>query len=247
MLSPRRLPRAAGRWRCEAAPFLRAQPHGRHAGRSLSVLSGPGGAPPAALSEKAWKKSSILCVLLVNSLSRTISQTPFACSPLLPAPAAAQAWVGIARHSRAGLLRGNAVPSAPAIFKCPLVAIPHLTAGISPSFLLLIPLGSSLGCLCRDGTDPALLSACLPAPAGSPHPTAPAGSAAPPAWPPPHPAAGRHSPGAASLASLAPACPLALHGTGQQQPWMLGMGALTTPFFPTNICISANFSKNEDA
>ena len=92
-----------------------------------------GGDPLADLSEKVWKKSSILCVLLVNSHSCMISQMPFECFPLLSVPAMSQAWMCIVRQSRAGLLLGNTICSARAIFKCPLVVIPYVIAGISPA------------------------------------------------------------------------------------------------------------------
>lgn len=117
-----------------------------------------GGEPLADLSEKVWKKSSILCILLVNSYSCMISQMPFECFPLLSVPAMSQAWMCIVRQSRAGLLLGNTICSARAIFKCPLVVIPYVIAGSSPSSFC----STSPWDLCRDictsaRTVPALL------------------------------------------------------------------------------------------
>lgn len=89
--------------------------------------------PRADLFEKIWKKSSVFCVLLVNSYSCITSQMPLECSPLLSVPAMSQAWTCIVRQSRAGLLLGNTICSARAIFKCPLAVIPYVIAGVSPS------------------------------------------------------------------------------------------------------------------
>lgn len=126
------------------SPFLGAKPCGYHTGQSLVVHCSPcqtrhGGNPLADLSEKIWKKCSILCILLVNSLSCMISQMPFECFPLLSVPGMSQAWVCIVRQSRAGLLLGNTICSARAIFKCPLVVIPLCHCRDSPLSLLNIP------------------------------------------------------------------------------------------------------------
>lgn len=104
-----------------------------------------------------------------------ISQMPFECFPLLSVPAMSQPWLCVVRQSGAGLSLGNTIRSARAIFKCPLLVIPYVIAGISPlSFPPNIPPGLSagIGVLWCPG------SSCSPTPPRTSRPAPLPGSAA---------------------------------------------------------------------
>lgn len=84
---------------------------------------------------------------------------PCECFPLLSVPAMSQAWMCIVRQSRAGLLLGNTICSARAISKCPLVVIPYVIAGVSPSpFSSISPWDLCWDICASARTAPALLS-----------------------------------------------------------------------------------------